>query len=120
MDTTHSPTNLALIGLLMLATLALLLLGTLPVPTWDPAPHADQRHGTDAEIARQTVQESNGFCRWSCPDGRDRFVCPASAGTWAVVVMEAGREITAFLTGSQEYVNAITEPCKNNWRYSHP
>lgn len=119
------PRLIGAVLLLALAYFAILMLQTADSPAsldifWEPRPHADQRHGADAETARQVVQEKGEYCRWDCPDGRTRYVCPADKHQFAVVVLEGLTEITAFITGDQAYVQNIIAPCKNPWRLSHP
>lgn len=115
-------------GFLFVAgVLALMLLALLtqvpvrqPVQPWSPNRHAEERHGlAEAEEARQWVQSNGQFCRWQCPDGRDRFACGMPGGRWAVVVLEGTAEVTAFITDDHGYIRSIIDPCSNPWRYSH-
>jgi len=112
---------LILVGL---AAVALLVPAFLlaPRPTI-PAPnqHAVERHGaTEAQIATEWVRSNGQYCKWSCPDGRDRFACHMGNGSgWAVVVMEGAELVTAFVTDNQAYVSQVIAPCKNPFRYSH-
>jgi len=128
-DLDYSGMSQFLLAMLLAGLVGLVFIGLIgPALTPRTSPnidlgHADRKHGQDAQIARDWVQRHGEYCRWECPDGRTRYVCPMKgeySGHWAIVVMEGVVEITAFLTDSQEYVRRVIEPCHNPWRLSHP
>lgn len=88
--------------------------------------HARQRHQENAERAYQYVQaltpEQADHCKWSCTDGRDRYVCGMPGGEWAIVVLDGANLVTAFVT-DQDYAKKIIDDwgdsC-NHWHYAHP
>ena len=74
----------------------------------------------DAREAYEWTQHHGAFCRYECPDGRTRFVCPMAGNRWAVVVLGVTqRLITAFKT-DQDYARGIIDQCRNPWRMAHP
>jgi hypothetical protein len=82
----------------------------------DVSEHAIERHGQDAMDAYyfvQSVQPDQQRCKWSCSDGRTRYVClNFQTGIWAVVVQEADRIVTAFWTRDSKYANRVTQGCQ--------
>jgi len=90
-------------------------------------PHAWTKHGP-AEV--QTVRNAckavalsmaEWFDRPPCKDGRFRFWVRLASGKWGVWVLEQVgpgmfREVTAFITDSQNYVRTIRDDCGiDNW-----
>jgi hypothetical protein len=82
--------------------------------------HSDAKHGDDARAARLWIAGHGRHCKWECPDGRTRYACRMDDGKWALMVLEGMVEVTAFVTGSQDYVQAFIAGCENPWHYSHP
>lgn len=86
--------------------------------------HALARHQAQAQLAYNHVQSLGAqadHCKWSCNDGRDRYVCGMDDGKWAIVIIEGAELVTSFVA-SQDYARSIidTPGCKNPWHYSHP
>ncbi len=105
--------------LLLLCCVGLLFFGfagSIQVST-----HAVAKHGSDAILASQWVSTHGGpGNRWDCRDGRQRWIVPYGAHEWAIVVMEDTTQITAFITGDQDYVLKQHEGC-NQWQnWAHP
>lgn len=123
METTSRSTA-AVLTLLAFGILAMLALAVLNLASNlpDMSPHAWEKHQTQAEIAYNHVQNmpNADHCKWSCNDGRDRYVCGMDDGRWAIVVVAGDTMITAF-TADQEYARSIidTPGCKNPWHYAH-
>jgi hypothetical protein len=86
--------------------------------------HADVKHGSDAQAARDWIASNGGpGCKWECPDGRTRYVCRTDTGRWAIVVINTVTrvEVTAFMTDSQDYIQGCIAGGDNPWHYgSHP
>ena len=129
MPTTYDRSGLKIIFLVGLMISLLVLLSSLPripfgmptsqeVPTLPTlSPHA-LRHES-AKLAWETVRTKGLFCKWSCNDGRDRYVCPIrGTNLWAIVVTELGHLRTAF-TADQAYAVSVTEGCRNPWKLQH-
>jgi len=117
----------AMIGFLFLVVLTFglnqlspLELPSPSIPKWKPLPHAEERHGADANIAREIVQQRGRFCKFNCTDGFERYVCKGPGGSWAVVVMQGLKEITAFMTTDGKYTSGIIDSCKPEWNVAHP
>lgn len=77
----------------------------------DPHCHAALKHGVKAIIAMQAVAAFGGPGH-DCPDGRTRWGLHLGPQTWAVVVREGERLITAFLTDDGSYVQRMLDPCQ--------
>lgn len=102
---------------LALVCMGLVLAVTLPAL----APHAIERHGTQALVATQWVAAHGGpGNRWDCRDGRQRWIVPYGAREWAIVVVEGAVQVTAFITSDQDYVNKMHEGCKQWQNWAHP
>jgi hypothetical protein len=109
----------------LLLAVALALVGVLVLGAALPhlSPHAVQQHQAAASQAWEYINamEHNEYCKWSCSDGRDRYVCPMPGGQWAIAVVEAGELITAFVADQNYAKSIIDEPgCSNPFHYSHP
>lgn len=83
----------------------------------DLTPHALEHE--DAREAWTWVRWHGLFCKWSCPDGRTRFVCGMRNGRWAIVIKEGQRLVTAY-TADQSYAIGLIDGCSNPWQFSHP
>lgn len=86
--------------------------------------HAVERHGQKATSAWEYVLSlgpANLFCRYQCPDGRTRYICPMESGHWTMVVLEDGYLITSFVV-NQSYAKGEIDKCKNRYHYrnAHP
>lgn len=107
---------LAVLVIVATAGIVLLNLGNISVCT-----HALDRHGNDAVIATEWVNtHGTGGNRWDCNDGRQRWIVPYGSTAWAIVVMEAGEQITAFITDDQDYVVKQHDGCKQWQNWAHP
>ena len=67
--------------------------------------HAEDRHGVEALQARLAIQ-SGGFNRYDCKDGRTRIVKQIARAAFAIVIVEGGVEVSAFI--SERTAQAIT------------
>lgn len=100
---------------------AMLLAYALPgLGEVETRPHAVQRHGEDAIIAREATQHSGPGNRYDCKDGRTRIVTQINARRWAVSVLDGTVEVTAFTTEDREYIGRMLEDCSAQWRFLHP
>jgi len=59
--------------------------------------HAEDRHGVEALQARLAIQ-SGGYQRFDCKDGRARIVKQLAQSAWAIVIIEDGIEVSAFVS----------------------
>lgn len=59
--------------------------------------HAEERHGVEALQARLAMQ-SGGYNRYDCKDGRTRFVKQLAAHAFAIIIIQDGFEISAFIS----------------------
>ena len=84
-----------------------------------PALTAHALRHADAKEAWDHVQRHGRFCKWSCPDGRTRYVCRMPGNRWAIVVLAARELVTAF-TGDHDYARDVIDGCSNPWRMAHP
>ena len=121
MTRTHSGSGVLVILAFMIIVA---VVGVLAIPTLGSIqlrPHAVQRHAADADRAREWISAHAGpGNRYDCGDGRTRIVLSMPSGEWAVMVLEAGVEITSFVTTSQDYVRKILEPCDQYMKFAHP
>ncbi|AZF90323.1 MAG: hypothetical protein BPHS0_37 [Phage 5P_3] len=67
--------------------------------------HAEDRHGVEALQARLAIQ-SGGYNRYDCKDGRVRIVKQIARAAFAIVIVESGTEVSAFI--SERTTQAIT------------
>jgi len=67
--------------------------------------HAEDRHGVEALQARLAIQ-SGGYQRYDCKDGRTRIIKQMAAHSCAIVIVEGGVEVSAFI--SERTAQAIT------------
>ena len=67
--------------------------------------HAEDRHGVEALQARLAIQ-SGGYNRYDCKDGRTRIVKQIARAAFAIVIVEGGVEVSAFI--SERTAQAIT------------
>lgn len=59
--------------------------------------HAEDRHGVEALQARLAIQ-SGGYNRYDCKDGRTRIIKQMAAHSCAIVIIEGGVEVSAFIS----------------------
>jgi len=59
--------------------------------------HAEERHGVEALAARLAIQ-GGGFNRYDCKDGRTRIVKQIARAAFAIVIVEGGLEVSAFIS----------------------
>ena len=87
------------------------------------SPHAVERHGRDAWIARLAAVMVGPGGRWECKGGKE-YIVTRLAGyedRWTVQVLLYGQEKTAFVS-TRNYVLTILEDdhCSNKLQYTHP
>jgi hypothetical protein len=72
----------------------------LNIPGWVDVlaeQHAEDRHGVEALQARLAIQ-SGGYNRYDCKDGRVRIVKQIARAAFAIVIVEGGVEVSAFIS----------------------
>ena len=92
--------------------------------------HAKREHGiVDVFRVRHAMlthaeTDSTWFDRPPCKDGRFRYVLGLDDGSFAIWVLDAVaggglREVTAFITRDQNYVNQVREQCGGDDWFGH-
>lgn len=115
----------AILGAVLFGFLSLMgsSLTSAPLPALND--HARDKHGAAAITAWEYINSSpkSNFCKWTCPDGRTRYLCWISKlNEWAFAAVNTdGTLATSFLT-TQRYAKKIIDEagCTNPWRLSHP
>lgn len=75
--------------------------------------HADMRHGSEAETARQCAQRPE-WMFFNPETGRTALVCMTSEGKYGVyVVDELGKEVTAFLKNKMSRIEQVAKSLQN-------
>jgi len=88
--------------------------------------HAVERHGADADVARDWIEHNAGpQHRYDCPDGRVRVVVAMGRAAWAVMVLDPigpgeWAEVTAFTSADQGYIRGLIDPCSQWMNFAHP
>ncbi len=103
---------------------------TIPNEAGATLPHSVARHGL-AEVGRvhEAMKALASTSAWffkqpPCKDGRYRFIVGLPGGDWAVWVLERVadglfREVTAFVSQSQDYVKSVDDQCGNGDWFGH-
>ncbi len=77
------------------------------------AAHADQRHGSEAEIARQCGERPD-WVFFNAASGRTAFGCWTDIGKLGVYIIErGGEEVTAFLKNKMSRVEQLIQYMRN-------
>ena len=109
-----------LLGGILMAIFGMLVMAGLP----EVSDHATKKHGAEAINAYDYVNNMPGyrrrFCRHNCPDGRTRYVCNIKGTSdFAIVVVEAERVITSFVSSQDYAVHVLEDQCGGS-RFAHP
>lgn len=101
---------------LVLLGLAVLLAVLGPAMAEVSAPvvsHANERHGTEADTARQCLNGRGGHLFWNSTTNRYGVVCDLDGLFGIVILDEAGREVTAFLKNKMKRFDQVLKYMRN-------
>lgn len=102
-----------LILIFVIVALGLAVLGPALASVAPGVSHANLRHGTEADTARQCLNGRGGHLFYNPTTNRYATACDID-GIWGIVVTDAyGREVTAFLKNKMKRFEQVLKYMRN-------
>lgn len=77
-------------------------------------PHADLKHGQEANLGRECRNNPNASLFYNPVSGRTMHVCQTSEGYYGVWIEQAGKEITSFVKNKMKRFDQIAKYAENS------
>jgi hypothetical protein len=75
--------------------------------------HATARHGQDADLVRQCMEDQGPTAIWVMPDGRVENVCKLADGRWGIMVTDGFHEVTSFIKSKMTRLSQVEQYLRN-------
>jgi hypothetical protein len=75
--------------------------------------HAVEKHGQDAILVRQCMENDGPVQIWVMPDGRVENICRMNDGRWGIMVTDGFHEVTSFIKNKMTRLSQIEQYLRN-------